>query len=565
MSKSELLRQLNDCHDKLRHAQFDTALLHRIDKFDHAWKGLKQTNRTAYVQGRCVVAETYDYFGRYSSAAEALSGDDPNELEKLLPTASKLSTEARGLWKRIIWLVMAKAQIKYREERYMDAAELLELCNQATESLDPQAHALFGTRARLAYFFGQITRQRGLYPEAKRWFSQAVAWATKRFVADTPFVEIIEPVDQVLALPKRVQRRFDHARLLATWTIGKAQALGLGWVDLTTGNLASADIHLNAGYAMLRTTADWIHRAYSMLLLGVVERARAGNQPAGLNDAITRMREAKEGLSDHPFKLRACYELAQAYLRLRATDDARREIDEMLSGLPSDERSGSKQRRWRCNGTIVKSRVERIAGNLDQAENLARCAERWAARADQELKSDRHSEPWVEAVIARGEVLVERARLSTAERASQILKEALRCFEVARDHGSANPKTVSVCRLHLARVRFRLGEHRKAKEEYASALESSATVEHGFVRSLAHDVANEIRTDDSFFISSNLSFTDLSSASAQTLTADAAEARLHEFLARRAEELMGTKQKGSDLIEVDPRTARRWKTASRTS
>jgi len=553
------VKALEECHDALRRAQLDAALLESVRRFDKAWRGLKRHDYAAYLQGRCVVGETYDYFGEHAAAEEALAETDASALKKLVSGGAPGGSPAERLrWKREIWALAAKAQTHYRAEAFSSAQELLNLCGEAVDCLASGRKEFFGTRSRLDYARGQIQRQQASFPKARSWFSSSVAWSVKRFVGDTPFADISQPVSKRRALSKADQLAFDHARLLAAWTVGKTQALGLGWIDLTTGSLATSEMHLNAGYAMLRTTGDWIHRAYATLLIGVVQRARAGNNSDGLNKSIDLIQNAKDGLANHPFKLRACYELAQAHLRLGAVQAARKEIDEMMAGLPPNTDAGSQKQRWRCNGLVVKSRIERAARNFPAAQAFAKEARELASQRDQRLDRGWHSEGWIEAQIAQGEVLQDWAATEQGRRVER-LTEALECFENARDYCRGNPKTLAVCHFHVARVLARLGDRVRARTAYAHGLTAATVVEHGFVMALAQEIGEEIKDDDCFFISSDLVFLDSTSGLTHHLTtADEAIMNLQSFLARRAEEIAGGKHKGSQRLAVDPRTQRKW-------
>jgi hypothetical protein len=560
MSTADLISEIDATHDTLRRAQFDERLLRCVETREGEWRTLRASDETAYIQGRCVAAETLDYFGKYTAAADSLAQDSRSVLEPLLNGDLDKSTETPALWKRRIWLVLAKAQVAYRKEDYDEADTLFRDCERAADRLNPESDRLFGTRARLAYFQGQLFRQRGQIVDARAQFASAVSWATKRFIAETGFAELSgPPVGLLPTLDPDLQAAFDHARLLANWTIGKCQALGLGWIELTTGNLALANMHLHAGYGMLRGTGDWIHRAYSILLLGVAERALAGTDQRMLTTAIARMNDAKKGLGDHPFRLRACYELAQAYLRVDKTHEARHEIQTMLKALPAPDRANSQERRWRCNGTIVLSRIERIAGNHGAAERIAREAVELAARADGRAPARIHGEAWTEARIALAEALMERARsASDATLAQPLLEEAIRSLSAACDHAAGNPKTAAVCRFHLARAQTRLGRERDAVDEYLRGVELARTVEHGFVATLRRQTYELIESQSTFFISQSLTYVDPATGQARQVSGREAERLLHAFMVRRAEVLEGSRENVATRLDIDKRTVRRW-------
>ena len=312
------MSELERLHDKLRRAEFDNELLEEVVKHDSECRRLEASDALAYVQGRSVVAETFDYFGRYGEAAESLSACNGQELNDFVRKGEDVPGSTPPLLKRRIWLHMSLAQVDYRNEHYDDAVRKLDTCEQAVELLHRSSKQLCGTKSRIAYVRGQVLRQRGEYREARQSFAESITWARRRFVVETPFADLSEPSNSARTFTTDQQVAFDQARLLASCGIGRGQAMGLGWIEGTLGNLAASEMLLNAGYSLLRCTGDWIHRAYCILLLGVVLRARArDNEGLLLHEAKDLMLDAKRGLCDHPYRLRAAYELSQVYVRLR--------------------------------------------------------------------------------------------------------------------------------------------------------------------------------------------------------------------------------------------------------
>jgi len=496
------MSELERLHKKLRRAEFDNKLLEEVVKHDSEWRQLEASDAFAYLQGRSVVAETFDYFGRYGDAAESLSACDGQELDQFVRKGEDVPGSTTPLLKRRIWLHMSLAQVDYRNEHYDDAVRKLDSCEQAVKLLDPSNKQLCGTRSRIAYIRGQVLRQKGEYQEARQSLVESITWARRRFVMKTPFADLSEPANSPRTFTADQQVAFDQARLLASSGIGRAQAMGLGWIEGTLGNLAASEMLLNAGYSLLRCTGDWIHRAYCILLLGVVLRARArDNQVSLLDEAKDLMLDAKHGLCDHPYRLRASYELSQVYVRLGDTRSAVREIDEAIKYLP--QKDDPRKSRWECNIKIVQSRIERMVGNYDRAERFANEAIRLASGRDTDRPTSGYKEAWVEARIAHGEALLALSTVpAKAESRKQLVEQALNAFAWARHRSAPNPKVVAVCGLHAARAHLMLGSVREAWVGWSAWDDNlRCHVQHGFVQSLADDVKTRIDDESTFFVS----------------------------------------------------------------
>src|ERR1017187_3945114 len=526
------MSELERLHDKLRRAEFDNELLEEVVKHDSEWRRLEASDALAYVQGRSVVAETFDYFGRYGEAAESLSACNGQELNDFVRKGEDVPGSTPPLLKRRIWLHMSLAQVDYRNEHYDDAVRKLDTCEQAVELLHRSSKQLCGTKSRIAYVRGQVLRQRGEYREARQSFAESITWARRRFVVETPFADLSEPSNSARTFTTDQQVAFDQARLLASCGIGRGQAMGLGWIEGTLGNLAASEMLLNAGYSLLRCTGDWIHRAYCILLLGVVLRARArDNEGLLLHEAKDLMLDAKRGLCDHPYRLRAAYELSQVYVRLGDASSSRREIDEAIKYLPQND--DSRKSRWECNIKIVQSRIERMVRNYDRAERFAKEAIRLASGRDTDRPTSGYKEAWVEARIAHGEALLALSTVSEkADSRRQLVEQALKNFALARDRSAANPKVVAVCRLHSARAHLMVGSVRDAWVGWSAWDDNLCRhVEHGFVQSLADDVKNRIDAESTFFVS-------------------------QDFLRRKSEEYLEIERGQNDDVVIEK--ARKW-------
>ncbi|HET9370124.1 MAG TPA: hypothetical protein VFO19_07740 [Vicinamibacterales bacterium] len=460
--------------------------------------------------------------------------------------------------KRRIWLTIMFAHVRYRLEDYDEATRYLQGALNRLNSLDPHQEHFFGTRARLSYSFGQVARQRQRYEEALGHFTDVSEFAAERLREKTPFLELHGPPRLDHQLDDAQQKTLQKERVLATWTIGKSLAFGVGWIHYTTGNLRVARLAINAGYAMLRPTGDWIHRAYAQLLLAAAERARGGGDSRRLAKAVNRVAESEAGLAAHPsFSGRAAYERALCLLHMKDPAGARAAIArarahfDAAARTPSPRRSDPggqvpKATRWLCSLFVLESRAHRLEGRKPDAI-------RAAGQAYTKAVEGRHISSQIDALLARAEVAIEpdpdRAggprRKDELGRAVSDIHDAQALLQA-----HPNPKMEAACCLHLARAHWRLEQHAEARQFFGIWLQEYADrVQHGFLHTLADEIADEIAvTGDRFSVlctTENLNF-------AQH------EARLRAFLIKTAGERARTPADQARLLGVGERTLRQW-------
>lgn len=536
------LDALADLHRRLRRGDFGKDLLEVVRTSAKRWQSLP--GEDSRLRAQYLVAEVLDYFGFYAEADEHLR--DVGPAQRAIVRRKQFHRDADpSISKWRIWVSMAYATSLYRKASYSRALAVLGDCAGALKALDPSTTALFGTRARLAHLRGQALRQRHDYSAAERQFEAAVVFARRRFDLKTPSAELSpqHPSGELsLANPKD----FERERLLAHWTIGKCLALGLGWIAYTTGRLSPAAMLLSAGYGLLRGTGDGVHRAYAKLLLGAVARAEAGDEEERLRDAIAVMRDAAQGLEEHPiFSLRASYELALAYSRLKdERPKARSEINRLKDGLGRTH-SLSVRARWTSAALVVESRVERLDGDLSRARQLASQA---VSQADAAGKS--HTEVQAEALIALGETLLAQAVLAENSgrktQGANCRQDAIDRFRGALSLARDNPKVLAVCNLHLARAYGQRGSLGEALEARAAAKAHEPSIDHGFVRKLAEEVDTEIEARRYFVIDGQ----------AITLKQPAQLRALQAFLVRQGKAYWSSPADLAEQLEIPEKTVR---------
>lgn len=493
------LQALAWVHQRLRCGNFQHDLLSAVRANLRHWQELP--NLADRLKGVHAAAEVFDYLGHYDEAKNALAAEGPGQLEEATAVAESAPDDAYVFMRRI-WVVLAYATTLYRDEHYDKALDQIEGCQKLIDQFREQAgeaDAFLGTRSRLAYARGQIQRQLRNYDQARPDFEQAIVFARRRFVATTPFAEqsvILPP-----PLNQKQQEQFEAERALAQWTIGKCLALGLGWMDYTTGRLASSIVLLSAGYALLRGTGDVVHRAFATLLIGAAERARAGDDGVALRSAVAVLENGSHVLRAHPtFRLRAAYELALAYYQMpECRARALAEIKILKTGTQGTRRTRETNARWSSAVLTIESRMARLEGRLDEARTLANDAVDAAERAGRA-----HALLQAEALINCGDVSLSQsqaARERGDDRSARFFSQrAVSSLSDALARGGRNPKIAVVSRLHLTRAHQQNGDMLEAEHARAAATPLESAVEHGYIRALAARVDKELERDRYLFI-----------------------------------------------------------------
>ncbi len=476
--------EMEAAHRRLRRSDFNVDLLRTVRENGERWAALPALEQQ--LKARHVEAEVLDYFGEYAEAAAKVTASGEAQVQPLrevIQNGWPGDEAARTVIKRRLWVALAYATVFYRRGDYDRALEIVDVCDGSAAAGD--APALLGTRARLAHSRGQVYRQLQRYSDALSQFELATTLARERFAVKTPDAEqttISAQSFDFVATPA-----FDDHRLLAHATVGKCLALGTGWLEFSNGRLSSADLLMNAGYVLLRSTGDVVHRAYALLLIGAVRRARVGNDLNGLKAAIAIMEDGARVLSEHPqFTLHASYELLLAYCKHPAyKEKAQSHLRTLKGALGSGDTWRSKREaRWSSLVSIVESRLRRLQADPDLKRSLA--------AADAALRAARFAGS--SAVIAEAEIAIGEVRLAQGEpRLAEVR------FEWAIKHATPNPKILAAAHLHRARSLCRLGGMYRAHVARAEADTYIGQVEHGFIRDLASIVDAELRTAGFFF------------------------------------------------------------------
>ncbi len=522
--------RIDEAHERVRRGEFvgredadPRLLLTLVRRSQNQWRRARPLARN--LKGIYVTAEVYDYFGEYEACAKLLPDRLADEQRSCLSSAS----EPLPVLKRRVWVLLACATSAYRKENYIFTRELLDVCRIAVDRLK-QPGSLLGTSARLAYAYGQLLRQTHQYQESRREFENAIVFSRQRFVTKTPKGEF--PGRKIFS--RKDQKEFDRQRLLAAWTIGKTLALGTGYLSYTAGKLQEARALISAGLLLLRETGDSIHRAYSVLLLGAVDRAASSTEEE-LARAIELLRDGAKGLSEHPaFKARASFELAKALYNVKGhRADAREGLAAAL-GRPSRTEGATRRRsasrtaktdasgplgkspqlafsspRWKINALVVSSRLERLEADdcsnedaakrrlhLQQAEADANSACELSSASSDASTATKYTQSennylFAEASIAYGEALVARSQFVPEDERPRRLADAVKRFRDALRAATGNPKLEAVAHLHIARTLNTIGDASQAQQHLLLFTRVESAVEHGAVKKLAAHVREE--------------------------------------------------------------------------
>jgi tetratricopeptide (TPR) repeat protein len=271
-----------------------------------------------------------------------------------------------------------------------------------------------------------------------------------------------------------------------------AVGIGFGWVNYTRGFLRRAENALVAARAMLAGSSDPVVPFYINLLYGTIRRCRAGNDPAGLAEAIKILDGARaefERNGHRRYVARACWELSLSHNLLGDDKTAEKYLD-----IVEKEAERTGHPKWRTNVSILWSRILRKRGDFQGALEKAELALERARDCKSIL-------PEVDAYLTLGEAKFDEAEHSSRrdgyDAACGEFKKALRLALTQGRAGTSvdlpsNPKIVAVCHLRIAQCYAREGDEAKAKEYFAEWGGLRPNVEHQWVRDLAARVESEI-------------------------------------------------------------------------
>jgi len=446
--------------------------------YEETSKNLKY--RFDYLRACVATAEVFAYFDK-NDYVRAIVGEEGPSIYGGLLAGFHPPREQRDLSRQKIWFLIYYGYGLYRQHRYQEALRVLDACEKFVEVLrDEKAFPCYFTRAKLLYCRGQVLRQLSRLDSARRCYKDAIQLIYKR----------LERVKNMHSLHKYEHKQIVQEEIRANYEIAKCLALGVGWIEYTQGFLHEARTNVLTALAILSPIPDVIHKAYTQLLYGCIQRAAAGFNRSELQKAIDTVEEPyrKFGEYDHAtYRSRAAYELALAYLY-------RGRAEEMNSNVPKesydkaesyiDEVNGFSVRagdsRWMCNALILRSRLQRYRHNIDEAKALAQEALNRAISTEQRPQI-------IEAYIARGEAHTEAGNSSPESRA-----QAVQDFEHALEFVDRNPKSYGICHLHLSNAYIKQKDAGRAREHFQKWESVKRQVQQQIVQDIGKKVSQEL-------------------------------------------------------------------------
>lgn len=437
-------------------------------------RSLRSKDELRYLKSQCIMAEAYDYIGDSELAKKAAY-----EGQEILDQLKKLNANDqidRKIVRERIRLCLDYAHVLfYRTYKYDEALDTVIWCRDfVIQRLQNQKDfPCFGTLAKAEHNLGRIYMRTNEYEEAEVCFARSIRHYRSR--AERMRDELRED-----------RRRLEEELSFSDHKSGICLGLGLGWTNFLRGRLKTAlNSNVEPARSLLGRTKDAIHTAYLDLLQGSVERALAGRRKKGeLQEAvriINRAYDVFEKYEHGAYMARAAFELSLAYYHSG-------DLDEAEAWAAKVEAASEKIRdpRWRCQTSIVRSRIARTLGNHEKAEEIASVALDSAKETNQVLCQ-------IEARIALGEA---RTLLGRIDDARTDFKEALKLNASPGSDGEkkqANPKIEAVCELHLARCDTRERKVRPAEMHFARWRELRGQIEHEIIHEMALEVEEGIQ------------------------------------------------------------------------
>jgi tetratricopeptide (TPR) repeat protein len=464
--------------------------------------------RLKYLKALTWCAECFYYFGWSgqvsSEAPTTLVEQESFHIRQRLSQGKPTSDLERKIAREEMWVFLHRARGFYRKHSFKEALENLEYAESfVAQHLKTKEFPCLLTQATLWCTHAHVLRQQADLVGAISFYEGAI-----------------------ICIQEITARGNDHRRTRVLVETGRALGLGLGWILYTRGRLNDAQTLLSAGLICLYQTDDRVHHAYAELLLGCIERARAGFDSQGLIKAISVLDGAYEGLralSHKPYLARANYELALAYLYRAVSylevhvgtgqshpplpgnsrpqdghpmsdqdkrDQAKKDFHDAERHLRLLEDyaghvNAPKDPRWLANALIVKSRLERYRQRLDPRSGLIGSQAGLSRKyAEDALRLSRLYDQKFCAIDAL--IAVAEAKLNAGEKSGveADLNEAIKL-------ANKNPKTIGVCNVHLTRLYLRDRDLQKANSSFMEWERYRYRIEH----SLIHDLAKDVKTD----------------------------------------------------------------------
>lgn len=446
-----------------------------------------------YLKSCCMTAEIFDQFGLRHEAQKA--SQEGAEFLKEIP--SEIDPEmkfkdSREVVREKIRLSIDYVQTHfYRAHNYHDAQKIVIRCRDFVEKVLQKKGEFncYGTLGQIYYVAGKIYRQQNDYGKAEECFSLAIENYYQRARAK------IEQFKRTPGNSKQDCQRLDDDLALTRLKSGISLALGIGWINYARGHLQQAlNTNINPARVLLLHARDELSSAYLDLIYSSIARALSKKDAAKLKKAIELAEGAYNVFSKNEhgqYMGRAAWELGLAHFyngNLDVAEEWARKVE--ATALESDDY------RWVCNALILRGRIEHKRGQLDELHKVERYlrAEELASSARENAEEHHQTLCEINALMTRSAVRIDLER--TVE-AREDLGKALalnRESNSSNTGNTANPKVEALCYLYLSRSYAREGERFNANENFLKWKDLERDVEHIYVREIANEVEQEIKS-----------------------------------------------------------------------
>lgn len=470
----DMTNRLEDMMSAYKRAQFDDALRTAAKSMRSFLQKNSKETTPEYWKARTLIYELNDFFhidDEIGSETLALGNRVQSELHNLFVEGSAITDRTRLLIREQVLYCACRGNELKRAGDPESALKLFRWLLDFTQNrVVSEKLPCFSTLATLSYHLGSIYRVLEQHARAEDMYTQSLTYLYQRSkTRDTADLD-----DHFFTIRKQAM----------------AIGIGVGWVNLTRGQLRRAEHALTTARSLLAHSQDTIIPSYIEMLYGTIKRCRAGADGPKLREAIRSLTEARATFERHGhsrYVPRACWELSLALVqagRFEAAGEAVQRVAEYADRIGHPK--------WQTNVHILQSRIARNQGDHERAIREARKAL---------LRADDCSSilPLIDARLTLGEAELCIAQKSDAAKPdyTAALSEFENALELAGGDNAhhllpSNPKIVAVCFLRIAQCFARQEDEVKAKDWFARWEALRHQVEHEWVRDLADEVQAEI-------------------------------------------------------------------------
>ena len=518
---------VRDLNRRFRLGLFDQSLFAAAEAALQATENVPIGHDYVTLKCRCVVAEIFEVQGRRERAVAAVK--EGEAVAALLDAPfDQRHRDSLQLMRERARFVADFARIHlYRRGKFHDAKDRLEVCARfLEEKVRRPTFRCHGTMGLIKYYTGCAERQLGRLEEADVRYVEAIGEYRAR--GERALHEDVSP--------ERLQEELAMARHNTAVILG----LGLGWTNSQRGLLTKAlTNNIMPAEILLMGAQDQTHKAYLALIRGSILRSLAGSSNANmLEEAKTSIQAACEAFTRPPYQqqayaLRGWYELALcatierdfngARTWIAKTEEAAKALDDL---------------RWQATSWMIKSRINRNAGNVEGAAMEAEVAVKMSSGMEEAVGL-------IDAYVTRAEAFIALGRSAAAR------DDLNRALHIVEEQRRPNQKIQSVVHILLAKTSLLDGDTHIAQQEFDVWSRRKEAVEHVLVHEMAEPVRRRLDAlKHDFTIPWRT----------ETLQHDAHDRRLRAWLMRRVRHEHGAKTKAeiAELLGIARPTLNAW-------